>query len=262
MIYKAGESITFVAYYTSSGVAKTGLTDVIAKVVRIGYGEVASPSVVEEGYGFYSCTFTPSEDGVYVCQFKTDDNTVDQKELAAIAFRGVGGHNNLDAAVSTRLASADYTPPPSVDEIDDRLTSSHGAGSWQAVGVEPIVLRLSADELAALLDGQSRRPISVFRGDSLELDITVVDSSGDPVDLTGASAVFTAKTSESDEEPVIQKSLDIYDPPAGKMRLSLSETDTRLPVSIYPADIEITLSDGRVKTVWSSHLQIKWDVSR
>lgn len=129
MIYRAGETITFVAYYTASGVAATGLT-VSASVYKIGTaGAVATPTVSEQGGGLYYCTYTPSEDGVYVCVFSTADSSVDQQDIAGIAFRGIAGVNNLDAEISSRLASADYTEPPTADEVAievwDEATSTH-----------------------------------------------------------------------------------------------------------------------------------------
>ncbi|MCD6531317.1 hypothetical protein J7K99_02605, partial [bacterium] len=199
---------------------------------------------------------------VYVCVFHTDNTDVDQQDVAGIAFRGVGGVNKLDAAVSSRLASEDYQSPPTPEQIDEVLTSSHGAGSWQAVNVEPLIVRLAPDELEALVEGHSRRAIPVFRGDSLEVDITVVDCAGSPVDLTDATAKFTVRRREDDETALLEKSLEIYDPAAGKMRLSLSPTDTDLEPASYPADIQVTFSDGRVKTVWKSSPKVQWDVTR
>jgi hypothetical protein len=37
---------------------------------------------------------------------------------------------NLDAAISSRLAAEDYVEPPTVEEIDAELISSHGDGPW------------------------------------------------------------------------------------------------------------------------------------
>ncbi|MCD6418599.1 BppU family phage baseplate upper protein [bacterium] len=247
MIYKSGEPITFVAFYTASGQAKTGLT-ITANVHRIGYGIVDNPTVYEssDGNGIYYCTYTPNYDGAYVCIFKTTDSSVDQKHLAGIAFRGVANVNNL----------------PTASEINDTLTSSHGTGSWQAANIEPMLLRISEDEISALLDRQSRKPISLFRGDSLSAEISVVDADGNAVDLTDASAKFTARERENDSSAVIEKALEIYDPSNGKMRLTLTSTDTNITPKSYPADIEITFADGRVKTIWKAYIEVKWDVSR
>jgi len=185
-----------VAFYTSDGVAKQGLTDVTASVVKPGSGVVSSPTVHEDpgGNGFYYCSYTPNSDGAFVCIFKTADSSVDQKHLAGIAFMGSAGVNNLDAAMTSRPAASDYTTAraakldnldaatssranatdytaaraakldnldaavstrPTAAQIDEQLSDSHGAGSWQSYAVNALILRLSEDELDALLDGQA-----------------------------------------------------------------------------------------------------------
>jgi len=306
MIYRTGETITFVAYYTANGEAKTALSDVTGTIYKIGTsGSISAPASVEQGDGFYYKQFTPTENGIYVCIFKTADSTVDQKHIAGIAFRGVAGVNNLDNTVSSRadqtsadsiknqtdklqfdgsndvksiaqnteltnlddtvssrLASADYTPPPSTADIDDQLTSLHGAGSWQSYAVNALLLTLTDDEITALLDSQSNKPMSVYRGDSLTVDITVLDTDSNLVDLTGATAKFTARTQENSSDSIIEKILDIYDPINGKMKLELTSVDTTINVKSYPSDIELTFIDGSVKTIWKSSLEIKWDVGR
>jgi len=263
MIYRAGETITFVACYTADGEVKTGLTPT-ASVHKMGTGVVDNPTVSEDpdGNGFYYCTFTPSSDGIYTCIFKTADVTVDQKHLPGIAFRGIAGVNSLDAAITSRLASEDYEPAPTAEEIDVELSENHGAGSWQSYAIGALLLTLTDDELDVLLDGQARKPIAVFRGDSAEIEIVVTDADGAAIDLTNADAIFTAKEREDDEDAVIEKALDIYDPTHGKMKLSLATSDTAIEAKTYPADIEITFADGRVKTVWKSALEVKWDVGR
>ena len=250
MIYRTGETIEFWAFYVNSGSAATGLT--VTATVYNSIGSVATPTVSEVGGGFYRCTYTPSADGAYVCVFTTA-GTVDQADIAGIAFRGVAGVNNLDDAITSR---------PTASEIDSELTSSHGDGSWQAVNIEPLILTLSEDELNALLDGQSKKSIDVFKGDSLALDISVVDADGSVVDLTDATAKFTAREQENSSSAIIEKSLDIYDAANGKMRLTLTTSDTDITPKSYPADIEITFSDGRVKTIWKSNFDVKWDVGR
>ena len=58
MIYKAGETITFVAFYTTDGLVKPSLS-VSASVHRIGYGIVDNPDVSEDpdANGFYYCNY-------------------------------------------------------------------------------------------------------------------------------------------------------------------------------------------------------------
>jgi hypothetical protein len=53
----------------------------------------------------------------------------------------------VDVAVSSRLALAGYTVPPTVGQIDTQLTASHGSGSWA-----PGTIPTAADIADAVLD--------------------------------------------------------------------------------------------------------------
>jgi len=154
---------------------------------------------------------------------------------------------------------------PSAEDIESYLAEKHGSGNWESGGstVNLIsVLRMSEDEFVAYVGDQAKVPITVFRGDSLKVDIIVVDANGDAVDLTGATAKFTARKDEASEEAILTKDLIITDPSNGKMQLALTPDDTALTPQSYAADIEISFPDGRVKTVWKSQFVVKWDVTR
>jgi hypothetical protein len=56
---------------------------------------------------------------------------------ATSTFRLPAGSDLLDAAVSSRLAAAAYTAPPSVGAIDTRLTSGRDSGSWTTGSASP-----------------------------------------------------------------------------------------------------------------------------
>lgn len=149
-----------------------------------------------------------------------------------------------------------------ITEIDSQLSANHGEGSWETANIEPLIVQLSSDELIATLNGQNNRSIEVYKGDYLTIDITVLDANKNPVDLMGATAIFTARTRENSSAYVIQKELTITNPTEGEMRLELTSAETNQTPMSYPADIELTLSDGTVKTIWKSTLKIKWDVTR
>lgn len=268
MIYRAGEPITFVAFYmTPEGIVKSDLT-VYASIYKVGEGGglICDLVATELMDGLYYVTFTPEEDGIYVALFTTEDTSVAQRTLAAIAFQGIGGVNNLDVPISSRLSSGEYQVPPSVIEIDERLSSTHGAGSWQSgtLGtlIEPLVVKLTPTELVAVLSGSNRKDLEVFRGDFFTVDVTVLNVDNTPVDLTGASAVFTVRPSVMSEEIILQKDLEVVDALGGQMRLSLIDTDTDCHPGRYPADIQLTLADGTIKTIWRADFVVKWDITR
>ena len=163
------------------------------------------------------------------------------------------------------FGEANQNNPPSVSQIDAALSSSHGSGSWESgsATVNLIsVLRMSEDQFIAYMGNVANKPIEVFKGDSLRVDITLVDADGNAVDVTNATAKFTVRQHESDNDYVLQKTLQMVDPTAGRMRLALDPTDTDKTPGTYVGDIEITFPDGRVKTVWKSQFIIKWDVTR
>jgi hypothetical protein len=94
--------------------------------------------------------------------------------------------------------------------------------------------------------------IEMFRGTSKTFDLSVVDDSGLPVDLTGAVLYFTVKERIDDPLPLVQKKssdalqIDIYDPRAGKARIYLEPGDTQ-NLALKPRffDVWAVLVSGR-----------------
>lgn len=95
--------------------------------------------------------------------------------------------------------------------------------------------------MSAYIEGQN---ISLTRGDSLILDITITRN-GDPYTTTeGDSVRFAMKRRSSDEAPVLIKYMDIQE-----MRFTFNPEDTKdLNIGKYRYDIELTTSDGYVDT--------------
>lgn len=146
--------------------------------------------------------------------------------------------------------------------IEDTLSTSHGNGSWENKCIMPFLLTMSEEEYVAMMGGAARKPISVYRGDSKKIDFTVLDSGRDTVDITNGEAIFTIRSGESDETALISDTLTIENGPAGKMRLSLSSSQTEILPRSYAADIQLSLPDSTVATVWRSRFIVKWDVTR
>ena len=146
--------------------------------------------------------------------------------------------------------------------VEDTLSSMHGEGSWKSSAVMPFLLTMTEEEILATFGDGIHRPISIYRGDSRTIDFRVTDASGDSVDLSGAEAIFTARSGESDTAAAIIDTLEITDGPAGVMRLSLSPEQTDLTPRSYPADVQVTFPDSTVHTLWRSRLTVEWDVGR
>lgn len=94
--------------------------------------------------------------------------------------------------------------------------------------------------------------VTVIRGTSKTLELTVTDSNGSPVDLTGAKVVFTVKARVEDQIPLIQKTSDtlaqvtITSPTEGKAQIYLDAADTQTrDIKKYVFDVWVILSSGK-----------------
>jgi len=144
----------------------------------------------------------------------------------------------------------------------DSLATAHGDGDWRSSVSLPMILALDGTEFVAAISGAESRPIRVYRGDSRVIDITVTTLDRDSVDVSGATAIFTARIGESDTGAVIIDTLSIENGPAGLIRLALSPDQTSITPRSYAADIELTMPDSTVHTIWRSRFEIEWDVTR
>ena len=142
------------------------------------------------------------------------------------------------------------------------ITRAHGEGLWENKAIMPFLLTMTEEEFIASFGESSSRPISAYRGDTKTIDFTVTGASGDTVDISGVTAIFTARTGESDTSIVICDTLALTYPESGIMRLSLNSDETNITPRSYAADIQITMPDSTVATVWRNRFIIKWDVTR
>lgn len=124
----------------SDGTAKTGLT-VTADIKRINTDGsettvATGVSCTESGNGVYRCSTTStSVAGFYRAEFITSDSTVAARVLPSETHLiGLGGLENLDAAVSSRLASGSYTAPDNANIGAIKAKTDNLPGSPAAVG--------------------------------------------------------------------------------------------------------------------------------
>lgn len=116
MLEQVGNAVTGYAFYLATKQGKTGIA-VTCDVYRKGAGLLVSgASASELGGGFYYYTLagasTANEDD-YLFRFHTADATVDLQDIPALWVVGRAGIEDLDALISSRLAAASYTAPPS-----------------------------------------------------------------------------------------------------------------------------------------------------
>lgn len=94
-------------------------------------------------------------------------------------------------------------------------------------------------------------PVSIYKGDSVKLDMNVRDKNKKPVSLAGAFIIFTLKMTLSDPTPTIVKASStstevlITDEAGGLASIFIPgvETDT-LTCRKYIYDVRGTLGDG------------------
>lgn len=111
--------------------------------------------------------------------------------------------------------------------------------------------------------------ISLYRGDSKTLEVAVTDKNGGPVDITGASLLFSAKEKLSDTAYVIQKDsvnaveILITDAAGGVFQVYLIPADTQTQdIGLYYYDIQLTTSAGKVYTIKQATIKLLEDVTR
>lgn len=112
--------------------------------------------------------------------------------------------------------------------------------------------------------------LKMYRGDTAQFRVTALDIDGNPLDITGASAWFTAKrtTQDGDVDAVFQKTvgtgITITDAPNGVMLVQLAEADTNTLTKkeILEYDLQIKDTSDGVYTVARGALTVEADVTR
>lgn len=170
MLTKSGVALTFYAFYVASKQGKSGLTTTVdVYETTSGSPIVAAGSATEIGGGLYYYTLSSGsvdDSGGYVAVFKTADTSVDQQHIPALWITDTELKNldaavstrstltaaqanaeadtaladagltttvtgRIDAAISTRLAAADYTEP--LDASATQSAAETGAGQALAI---------------------------------------------------------------------------------------------------------------------------------
>lgn len=90
--------------------------------------------------------------------------------------------------------------------------------------------------------------LSLIRGDSSELSLTLTDNAGDPYDLTDATVIMTV---DDLFEKSIGSGITVDDPTSGVAAITVDPADTEDAPDArcaYRYDVQVTLSDGSIKT--------------
>ena len=115
---------------------------------------------------------------------------------------------------------------------------------------------------------KSKTDLTIKRGTTFPILFENTTSSGAPIDLTGATVYFTAKTAESDTDSTdanatIKKDVTVHvdedgNPSAtqGISTILLTPTDTQKNVNSYFYDITVKYANGVVNTPIEGKLKI------
>ncbi|MCD0459118.1 autotransporter outer membrane beta-barrel domain-containing protein [Roseiconus lacunae] len=111
---------------TNAAIAAIPTSPVLANDPRLDHldAPVSMPVIV----GGYLGGQAPTQ-GDYTARFDAIDSAVGNIPVNPL-LADDARLNLLDAAISTRLPTAFYSPPPTANQINDVLTFSHGSGSW------------------------------------------------------------------------------------------------------------------------------------
>lgn len=101
----------------------------------------------------------------------------------------------------------------------------------------------------------------MFQGDDKDLVITVTDSAGAAVDLTGAAIAWQMARTARSATPNVSKSVGsgivITDAPGGICTISLDPTDTEGLTGDFYHELEVTDAQANITTVLSGTVTIK-----
>jgi len=297
--------IVFYAVFIASKVGKAGLTptidvDQITRSDGTRSALVTDGNAIEGRNGFYYYRLAAADLQLYdyVATFKTSDATVDAQHIHALWSSFPAAYATelarLDAAISSRLASASYTTPPTVgavaDQVWDEALSGHvdaGSAGDALGGVEAGVWAYATRTLtqaAASSSGSTTADVTRRRGDSWSIAITGLGA------LTGYTSIwFTLKmlAGDTDAQSTVQikknasgvsdgllyvngaaaadaskGSITVDDAVAGNITIALDETITDdLAPSWYMYDIQ-TLISGSVNTPENGSFEISADTTR
>lgn len=111
-----------------------------------------------------------------------------------------------------------------------------------------------------------RPDLTIIRGDTTSIDFELTDG-GDPVDLTGATVFFTAKSAidadATDAASAISVEVTSHtNPTAGETLIPLTASDTTVTPGEYFYDVQVKNLSGTILSIPYRKLEVVADVTR
>lgn len=130
MIEQIGNALSFYAFFVASKQGKTGLTVTTDVYNPAGSLVVNGGSASAVGGGIYKYTLASGSvtaEGEYIAIFKTADGTVDAQHIPALWVVGRGGVEDLDAAISSRSSHTAANVRTEMDASSTKLANLDAA---------------------------------------------------------------------------------------------------------------------------------------
>ena len=102
--------------------------------------------------------------------------------------------------------------------------------------------------------------LKVTQGDEKPYNLTFSSGEG-ALDITGATVTMSIKRSLSDETPIKTINAVHTDAENGLSTITLSESDTSIPLGKYYYDMQISGGGVRKKTFAKGQIEITWQVT-
>ena len=106
--------------------------------------------------------------------------------------------------------------------------------------------------------------LSIFRGDTESIIVTIEDNSGGTVNITGYTFYFTVKENESDGDGsalILRNVTSHTDPVNGQTVISLPAGSTSIAIGKWFYDIQMKDVAGNITTLLKGDFVVKKDVS-
>lgn len=107
--------------------------------------------------------------------------------------------------------------------------------------------------------------IIIIKRDSYSFPITLEQSNGEPLDITGYTIFFTVKAmaSAEDSTAIIQKNITEHtDPTEGESLITLTSTDTDQTAGEYWYDVQIKSPSGNITSCEAGKFEILQDITK
>ena len=281
MLEQQGNALTFLAFYTESKVAKTGLT--VTADVWEGTSEIITAgSAIEIGDGLYYYTLASGSvdaNANYVAVFKTATSTVDQQHIPALWVVGRTWVNRVDEATSAAktLTTGERTSiGTAVWASATRTLTSISAVAADVWAYATRTLTQSAASVTAALSGSD---ITITRGDTLTVNFTGLGNISARTklyftakdDRSKADTASLIKIEETAGLQIIREaaagtaangSLTVTNATTGAVTLVLKAVETaEFDTLAGDYDIQMVTASG-VTTLTAGHIAVSPDVTR